>query len=152
MLAAMRMDTVSGRLTGLWTDTPSFGWWVPVAVDDDGRARALAVWWNSTPVRLMLLNRRARKLTYPTWQLRHLREIRVPEPANPAWDLLADAWKDVQNMELLPMREAENCLARWIIDEAAAAALDVSPDEIADWCRRLAAEPTITNAKAALTE
>ncbi len=50
------------------------------------------------------------------------------------------------------MREAENCLARWIIDEAAAAALGVSQDQVADWHRRLAAEPTITNAKAALTE
>ena len=146
MLVAMRMDTVSGRLTGLWTGKPSFGWWVPVTVDDDRKAQALAVWWNSTPARLMLLNRRARKLTYPTWQLHHLREMRIPKPENPAWASLSDAWGHVHRMELLPMREAENCLARWIIDEAAAEVLDVSVDQVAGWRARLAAEPTITNA------
>ena len=62
VLVAMRHDTISGRLTGLWTDEAAFGWWVPVAVDDDERGKALIAWWNSTPVRLMLLNRRARKL------------------------------------------------------------------------------------------
>ena len=48
-------------------------------------------------------------------------------------------------MELLPLRDAEHCLARRIIDEAAALVLNVSPEEIADWRRRLSAEPTITN-------
>ncbi len=32
LLVPMRLNTVSGRLTGLWTAQPSFGWWVPVAV------------------------------------------------------------------------------------------------------------------------
>ena len=145
MLVAMRMDTVSGRVTGLWTNTPSFGWWVPVAVADERKGQALAAWWNSTPVRLMLLNRRARKLTYPVWQLQHLREIRIPKPESPGWESLADAWEHVQGMELLPMREGEDCLARWIIDEAAAEALGVDAQRVAGWRTRIAAEPTITN-------
>lgn len=48
----------------------------------------------------------------------------------------------------LPMRYAEECPARQVIDAAAAVALGVSGDEIADWRRRLAVEPTITNARA----
>ena len=148
LLVAMRMNTVSGRLNGLWAPTPSFGWWVPVTADDDRIARALALWWNATPARLMLLNRRAQTLTYPTWQLQHLKEVRIPKPASPAWDALSEAWEEVHDAELLPMRDAEKCPARQIIDAAAAVALGVSESEIADWRQRLAAEPTITNVMA----
>ena len=147
-LVAMRLNTVSGRLTGLWTNRPSFGWWVPVAVPEEDAAKALAVWWNSTPVRLMLLNRRAQTLTYPTWQLAHLREIRIPRPANAAWTSLKTAFDQVCKTELLPMKHADECEARKIIDDAAALALGASPDVLADWRRRLAVEPTITNARA----
>ena len=145
LLVPMRLNTVSGRLTGLWSATPAFGWWVPVAVPDEDRQKALAVWWNSTPVRLMLLNRRAQTLTYPTWQLAHLREIRVPKPDNAAWTALREAFDEVCDVELLPMRQAEECQARRIIDEAAALACGADQDLLVDWRRRLAVEPTITN-------
>ena len=145
MLVAMKMDTISGRVSGLWTETPSFGWWVPVAVKDDDTAKALATWWNSTPARLMLLNRRARKLTYPMWQVAHLREIRIPKPKNPAWQQLRDTFERVKNIELLPMREADQCPARRVIDRAAAKALDIPEDVVAEWRRRIASEPTVSN-------
>ena len=148
LLVAMRMNTVSGRLNGLWTPTPAFGWWVPITVDEDRRAQGLALWWNATPARLLLLNRRAQTLTYPTWQLRHLKEVRIPKPESPAWDALADAWEQVHDLELLPMRHAEECAVRRIIDAAAGVALGVSEGEIAEWRRRLAAEPTIANVRA----
>ena len=148
LLVPMRLDTVSGRLTGLWTEQPSFGWWVPIAVPDEDRQKALAAWWNSTPVRLMLLNRRAQKLTYPTWQLAHLRGIRIPKPDSPAWTSLRDAFDQVCDKELLPMRQAEQCEVRRIVDDAAAGALGIEPHILPDWRRRLASEPTITNARA----
>ena len=148
LLVPMRFDTINGRLTGLWTESPSFGWWVPIAVAHERYAKALAVWWNTTAVRLMLLNRRGRKLTYPVWQLAHLREVRIPKPDNPAWDALKDAFDLTCDKELLPMRQAEECEVRQFIDEAAALALGVEPDVLADWRKRLAAEPTITNTRA----
>ena len=145
VLVAMKMDTISGRLSGLWSETPSFGWWVPVSVTDADIGKALVTWWNSTPVRIMLLNRRARKLTYPMWQVAHLREIRIPRPGNPAWGELRDAFEQVKTVELRPMREAEQCPARGVIDRAAAKALDVSEDEVAEWRCRIASEPTVSN-------
>ena len=148
LLVPMRFDTVAGRLTGLWTSQPSFGWWAPVAVSGEDAQKALAAWWNSTPVRLMLLNRRGQKLTYPTWQLAHLREIRIPKPDNPAWSSLRQAFDQVFDVELLPMRQAEECGARKVIDEAAALVLGVETGVLAEWRRRLAAEPTITNRQA----
>ena len=148
LLVPMRFNTVSERLTGLWTAQASFGWWVPVAVEDEDRAKALAVWWNTTPARLVLLNRRGKTLTYPVWQVAHLREIRIPTPNNGAWDSLRAAFDRVCRTELLPMRQAEECEARQIIDAAAAVALGVDDETLADWRRKLAAEPTITNVHA----
>ncbi len=144
VLVAMKMDTISGRVSGLWSETPSFGWWVPVSIEDDDTAKALATWWNSTPARLMLLNRRARKLTYGMWQVAHLREIRIPKPDNPAWTDLRDTFEQVKNIELLPRGEAEQCSARRVSDRAAAKALDVSEDVVAEWRRRIACEPTVS--------
>ena len=149
LLVPMRLNTVTGRLTGLWTDQPSFGWWVPVAVEDERSAKALAAWWNSTAVRLMLLNRRGRTLTYPIWQLAHLREIGIPKRDNPGWGALRAAFDEVCDVELLPMRQGEDCAARRVIDEAAALALGVGPEVLADWRRRLAAEPTVSNLRGA---
>ena len=119
--------------------------------DDDRRAQALALWWNATPARLLLMNRRAQTLTYPTWQLQHLKEVRIPKPESQAWDALAEAWEQVHDLEFLPMRDAGKCAARQVVDAAAAVALSVSEDEIADWRRRLACEPTVTNARASAT-
>ena len=93
----------------------------------------------------MLLNRRAQTLTYPTWQLAHLREIRIPKSDNPAWGKLRAAFDQACDTELLPMKHAKRCVARWAIDRAAALACDLDPDVLADWRSRLSAEPTITN-------
>ncbi len=75
----------------------------------------------------------------------HLREIRIPKPDNPAWTDLREAFEQVKNVELLPMREAETCPARRVIGEAAATALGVSAETLADWRHRLAREPTVSN-------
>lgn len=52
---------------------------------------------------------------------------------------------EVKTVELLPMNEAEACPDRRVIDEAAAAALGVPAETIADWRHRLAVEPTVSN-------
>lgn len=147
LLVPMRFDTISGRLTGLWASKPSFGWWMPVTIASDTEGQALAAWFNSTPVRLMLLNRRAKKLTYPAWQVAHWREIRIPKPDNPAWDDLAEAYREVCGKDVLPMRESE-CPVRVRIDHAAAAALNLDPNKLAEWRRMIAAEPTVSGVAA----
>ena len=153
VLVANRYDTVAGRLTALWTADRSVGsGWSPIAVPDSRRAKGLAAWWNSTPARLLQLNQRTRKLTYPSWSLAQLREIRVPIRDNPAWDALAEAWERVRDIDLLPMRDGEKCEVRQVIDEAAATALDVSAATVARWRAMLAAEPTVTNRRAGPAE
>ena len=146
VLVAQRLNVVSGRLTALWTSSASVGsGWVPVRADTDDRTQALAAWWNSTPVRLMLLNRRTKTLTYPSWSLNQLREIRIPKPTSPAWAALAAAYTEACQLEFLPMRHAEDCKARRIIDTAAMMALDADEAQLGEWRRNLSREPTVSN-------
>ena len=46
------------------------------------------------------------------------------------------------------MRQAEECTTRKIIDAAAMLALDVDETQVAEWRRKLAAEPTVSNQRA----
>ncbi len=146
LLVANKHDTVSGRLVAVYSREPSVGsGWVPVSVKDSDEAKSLCVWWNSTPVRILLLSRRSKKLTYPSWSLDQLRSISVPSPDNPGWDALLAAFEQACDIELLPLGDAEHCQGRHIIDTAAARILGVPESTIADWRRRLACEPTISN-------
>ena len=146
VLVAVRYRTTNCRLSALWSAEASVGTgWVPVAVNNERHAKALVAWWNATPTMLMLLNRRGRTLSYPKWSLKQLRSVGVPRPHNPAWELLADAWEEVCDLEVLPLREAETCVARKVIDRAAAIALGIEESRIANWRRLLSVEPTITN-------
>ena len=80
--------------------------------------------------------RRAKKLTYPSWQLAHLREIRIPKPDNPAWASLRAAFDQVCNWELLPGRieaafDARQALplGRYVLVQFADFAAQVAPNE-----------------------
>ena len=149
LMLATRYDTVSGRLTALWSEVPTFGFgWIPAKGPDRAYEKAICAWWNSTVGRLLLLNRRAKKLTYPKWSVEHLKSLPCPKPETPGCAALAEAWKQSNRTTLLPLQQAEDCVVRQIIDEAAAQVLGVEPDVVADWRWRLAAEPTITNARA----
>ena len=52
--------------------------------------------------------------------------------------------RDLPNT-LLPMCHAQECVVRQVLDDAAVLVLGVGPEVLADWRRRLATEPTITN-------
>ena len=112
-------------------------------------SKAICLWLNSTPGRLLLLNRRAKKLTYPQWSTAHWKEIPIPKGGLPRTRQLTEVFEAIANRELKPLQFAATDKTRILIDEVAALALDVSPDVMADWRSRLAAEPTITNARPA---
>ena len=149
LMLATRYNTVSGRLTALWSEVPTFGFgWIPAKGPDRAYEQALCAWWNSTVGRLLLLNRRAKTLTYPKWSVEHLTSLPCPKPETPGCKALADAWKQTSSKPLLTLRQAEECDVRQVIDGSAAVVLGVDPDVIVDWRRRLAVEPTITNERA----
>ena len=89
--------------------------------------------------------------TGPSWELAHLRQIRIPKPGNPGWDALARAYDRVCETELLPLARAQDCEARKILDAAAAKALETDEATVAGWRERLANEPTVSNQRAEIT-
>lgn len=150
LMLATRYDTVAGVLTALWSEVATFGFgWLPAKGPDRLYEQALCAWWNSTVGRLLLLNRRSKKLTYPVYSVKHLTSIPCPKPETMACKALAEAWQETCRTPLLPMRQAKDCAARKKIDHAAALAIGADADTLANWRRRLAAEPTITNVRAA---
>ncbi len=104
--------------------------------------KGICAWWNSTPGRLLLLARRSKTLDYPSWSKTHLQSVPLPHPDRLA--PLTVAWEAHQDAKLLPLRDGDSCPVRLALDEAAAAAIGEDTAVIADWRRRLAAEPTIS--------
>ena len=108
VLLAARCDTISGRITALWSSHPSVGTGrVPVSNQGKVESKTVAAWWNSTPARLMLLNLRSKKLTYPKWSVAQLLTVCIPKPDNPAWLSLAEAWKEACDIKMLPLSQGE---------------------------------------------
>ncbi len=146
LLLATRFRTTSSRIFALYTDQPSIGSaWIPAGVKDEFTAKALAIWLNSTPVLMMLLNRRSKTLTYPAWSLVHQREILIPKPDNQYWNTLYDTYEKICDREVLPLKQATVCPVRKMIDDAAAIVLGIEPEVIECWRERLNREPTISN-------
>ena len=150
LLVAERYDTVSGRLTALHSEEPTFGFgWRPVAVANREASKAICLWLNSTPGRLLLLNRRGKKLTYPSWSTAHWKGMPIPRGSRLRPRVLARVFDAVSGRELETLGSATTDEVRKVIDNAVAEVLDMPGEAVADWCRRLAAEPTITNKRAA---
>ena len=149
LMLASRYDSVGGRLTALWSEAPTFGFgWIPARGASRTFEQVICAWWNSTPGRLLLLNRRTNKLTYPKWSVAHLESLPCPRPGSRGCQELVTAWERTCRESLLPLRDAEHCPVRHAIDEGAAMALGVATDSMVEWRRRLAAEPTIRNERA----
>ena len=145
-LVATRMDTSSGRITGLYSESETFGFgWLPVKVENKREGKALCLWWNSTPARLLLLNRRAKKLTYPKWSVRHIKSTLIPKLDTTSIDCLVSVFDQVCHMEFCAMRDSAECNARRIIDDAVAEIAGLDKNKVTEWRRRLAKEPTISN-------
>lgn len=143
-LVSAGMNTNSGIVTGLFSETPRIGnAWIPVKVNNAREGKALAAWWNSTPAWLMLLNKRSTNLTFPGWSLEHLRDVRVPKLDEASIRTLHDAYESVKDARLLPMGKQADDPSRHTLDEAAAKVSGVEADVMHDLRARLAREPTV---------
>ena len=152
LLLCNRMYPNLVRTPAVWTDERALGSaWTPVNSQDrdaETHEKAWAAWLNSTPGILCLLARRAKKLTYPQFPLASLRTLPCPDPALVDVRALVDAFQRLQDAELQALPTMANDPARAELDAAAATVLGLSPDTLAQWRQRLAAEPTVTNERA----
>ena len=154
LLVTLAASTTTIRTTAQILPEPCFGSaWTAFRPNDriarpDEAMQAWCAYLNSTLGVLSYLHRRARKLTYGRYRPAQLHTIPLPDPAKCDLAPLADAFRELQDAELLPWPKMNECPVRAKLDAAAAACLDIDIDSIA-WTRRLiAAEPTVSNRSA----
>lgn len=150
LLIANKLDTKSTRVTASFLGAPALGSvWTPVRPKGLPKRAVLQVqqawcaWLNSTPGILAFMHNRGRKLTYADFMPNKLKSLPAPDPAKADLAPLNAAYKSLAGQELLPWPRMDECLVRAALDEAAADAVGLDRDEVSDWRRRLAQEPTI---------
>ena len=142
---ATRIDTQSGRITALYSPRKTFGFgWLPVPTANEQESKALCAWWNSTPARLLLLNRRAKKLTYPKLSVKHIKSTLIPKLESSVIDCLVSAYEQSCHMVFRKMKYGDEDEARRIVDDAAAEVAGLDKGKVAEWRHVLAQEPTVS--------
>lgn len=150
LLIANKLRTNTTRVTTLFLDAPALGsFWTPVRPKGLPKREGLQVqqawcaWLNATPGILAFMHNRAGMLTYSSFEPNKLKLLSAPDPAKADLAPLNAAYKSLAHQELLPWPRMDECPVRAALDEAAADAVGLDRDEVSDWRRRLAQEPTI---------
>ena len=146
VLVAERYDVFRTVLTAILLEQPSFGiGWRPVIVESDERAAELALWWNTTAARILLLSRRGKLLTYPKWSTEHLLTMPVPDAHhNPSDKAVAKTLARLKGRQLRPINARRHDTTARELDRLFLESLGTSARETAEWRELLAAEPTLT--------
>ena len=124
LLVTAGQNTCTGRLTAVAQEEPCLGrGWLPVPGVTLEKAKAAAVFLNSTAGRLQLLRNAGRTLAYPKYEPAGLKAIRLPDLSDRAIvDGLARCWEATAETEVPQYRDGE-CDVRRIWDDAVADAM-----------------------------
>jgi len=140
-------DTRSARLSAVAATHPQLGrrtGWLPVRGIGLQVAKAWAVWFNSTPGRILVFENRGKTLGYPVYRPAGLKKCLVPDPAHERGiQILAAAWESTRNMVVPSFREGR-ANVRDIWDDAVARAFGLDRSEIFRWADLLNAEPYVS--------
>jgi len=144
LMVTAGQDTGTGRLTAVAQETRCVGLgWLPVPGVSLQKAKAAAVFLNSTAGRLQFLRNPGRTLAFPQYRPAGLKTIRLPDLSDPAIvDKLARCWERTAEMEVPQYRDGE-CDVRRIWDDAVADALGWDRDWLAGLRRLLHREPHV---------
>ncbi|MCY3820367.1 MAG: hypothetical protein OXH52_13550 [Gammaproteobacteria bacterium] len=124
LLVTAGQDTGTGRLTAVAQEKRHVGiGWLPVPGVTLEKAKAAAVFLNSTAGRLQLLRNPGRKLAFPQYRPAGLKTIRLPDLSDSdIVDRLTRCYETTAEMEVAQYRDGE-CEVRRIWDDAVADAL-----------------------------
>ena len=136
--------TSTGRLTAVAQEEPCLGrGWLPVPGVTLEKAKAAAVFLNSTAGRLQLLRNPGRTLAFPKYEPASLKSIRLPDLSDQAIvDGLARCWEATAETEVPQYRDGE-CDVRRIWDDAVADALGWDKDWLSGLRQLLHKEPHV---------
>ena len=134
----------TGRLTAVASDNAYVGnGWVPVVGLEIDQAKALAVFVNSTPGRMLLMSNPGRKLRFPEYMSATIEALPVPDFRDDRIrKTLAGCWEATRCEAVPQFRDGYTSIRRrW--DAAVCEALDWDIDEIAELGELLAREPLV---------
>ena len=154
LLVTLAASTSTIRTTAQILPEPCFGSaWTAFLPNDriarpDETMRAWCAYLNSTLGVLSYLHRRARKLTHGRYRPAQLHTVPLPDPAKCDLTPLEDAFRDLQDAELLPWPRMFECPVRARLDASAAACLGMNVAQVNWWRYQIANEPTVSNRSA----
>ena len=144
LLVTAGQRTGTGRLTALAQEERRVGiGWLPVPGVGLEKAKAAAIFLNSTAGRLQLLRNPARTLAFPLYRPAGLKTIRLPDLSDSHLvDELARCWEATAETEVPQYRDGE-CEVRRVWDDAVADALGWDKDWLARLRHLLHQEPHV---------
>ena len=145
-LITSRFSTTSSRLLAIYSEKPALGSaYFAVGVKNTEQEKAFAVFLNSSFGVIQMLNRRTKKLTYPSYEAMHLKTLMLPDPNKADLAPLLAAFEKLKNTPLERLAKCAEDPARKILDHAAAESIGIDPAITDQWREWLSQEPTITN-------
>ena len=144
LLITEGQDNRTSRLVAVAGDEKHVGGgWMPVEGLAAEEAKAIAVFFNSTPGRLQLMRNAGRKIFFPAYRPAGLRTIRIPGVHDARIrQTLANSWERTKDMEVPQFRDGE-CEVRRLWDEAVAEAMGWDADELSRLRHLLHQEPHV---------
>ena len=136
--------TITGRLTAVAShDTHVGNGWVPITGLEIDEAKALAVFVNSTPGRMLLMRNPGRKLRFPGYMSATIEALPVPDFRDDRiLETLAACWEATRSTQVPQFRDGY-CDVRRRWDEAVAEALNWEAGRLAALGNLLAQEPHV---------
>lgn len=144
LLVTAGQGTNSARLTAVASDKKYVGnGWTPVRGLTPKKAKALAVFLNSTAGRLQIMRAPGKKLEFPVYSAKETANLRVPDlDDDHIVQILSDCWRETANMEVPQFRDGE-CKVRRLWDEAVARAIGWDTDWLSKMRHLLHKEPFV---------
>ena len=144
LLITAGQDNRSGRLTAVADNEKYVGnGWVPVTGLSSQEAKAAAVFINSTIGRLQLMRTPGRKLDFPTYSVKEVNRLRIPNIKNKSIrNRLAACYEQTKDKRVPQFREGE-CEVRRLWDEAVAKAMGWDNDNLTRLRQLLHKEPHV---------
>ena len=144
LLVSMGQNTSTARLTAVASDNRYVGQgWMPVTGLDAAKAKAAAVFLNSTPGRLLIMRQPGKSLVFPFYNPAAWRSLPIPYLSDSRiCGILADCWTTTRNEVVPQFRDGyTDVRRRW--DATVSAALGWDINEITELGEMLAREPRV---------
>ena len=145
LLITAGQDSGAGRLVAVADEKKrvSDERWLPVIGLTPAEAKALAVFYNSTPGRIQLMRNAGRKLPFPKYRPAGVANVRIPNIKDARIQkTLADCWERTKGMVVPQFRDGD-CEVRRLWDEAVAEAMGWDSEELARHRALLHREPHV---------